>query len=113
MKYLIKVEQKKPCGKHLGDYSQTVEGEPVIIPGFEQIKLFAHKITEEDFDCWGISEITTGLAIVHYDDCIPTKDMAIVYATLKMAKKGLQYVLDTIKTCQPVESFPLFKEKKK
>jgi hypothetical protein len=93
-------------------YSKEVEGEEVVIPEFEQIKLFTHFEEDEELDkCWGVSEVTTGLAIVHTNACMPTKEAAVSSATKKLNKAGLQRVLETIKSVNPpVAELSVFKK---
>jgi hypothetical protein len=101
LKYLIKLELGKK------EFSEEVEGEEVVIPGFEQIKLFAH------LDCgfyhaWGITEAITGLSIAHPSNGKATKEEAVKLATGKLIEKGVDYVLVNIKKYKPVAEFPRY-----
>ena len=113
MKYLIRIEQRKPSGDIFATYSKTVEGEPVVIPGFEQIKLFTFNDRDDDTgDAWNVSEEITGYAIVDACDCMSTKESAIELSSKKLNKKGLQWILDNIKKYKPVAKYPEWKEAK-
>lgn len=107
-KYLIKVDEITFSGKILNTYSQTVEGEELIIPGFEQVKLFTRKEIPDDEigECWSVSEVTTGAAIIEVGRCMPTKEAAIEAATRLLNEKGLKLTLEKIKNLPLVTSFP-------
>lgn len=89
------------------EYKTTVDGESVVIPGFESVEIFIHKTNiNENEAYWGITEKYTGLALVHTDLRITSKESAIELVTQRLKRKGVLYVLNQIKKKPAVESLP-------
>lgn len=89
-------------------YAREVDGEPIVIPGFEEITMFIHQeYEEEDNIYYKISEVKTGLSMVHYDDHATSKEEAISILKEKLNKVGLKQILETISKANLVEDLPM------
>jgi len=66
---------------------KEVEGEPLVIPGFEELDLFAHRAAgAEEKDIWVVSEGKTGNSISGWGI---SKEEAITLATEVLNKRGI------------------------
>jgi hypothetical protein len=99
-------------GKDQKKYFRMVEAEDLVIPGFEQLKLFTH-LEFIDPNIYCVSESTTGLSIVNANLNIKSKTDAINLATEKLQKHGLELVLKIIADCPKVDSLPEYVELEK
>jgi hypothetical protein len=104
MEYLIHFYSYN--GYKLESYSLKVDGEPVIIPKFERIDLFAFLGDMGEGEYWNISEKITGRSMVSPNDLCKTKEEAIKLVTKKLNKKGLNKILKTIESCEKVKDLP-------
>lgn len=80
MKYRIKIDDLSYNPK----VYREVEGEPIVIPGFEEFQFF---IRPEDY--FVISEVTTGLRIGEYYE---SREFAIKSAKEILEKAGIEKV---------------------
>jgi len=74
---------------------KEIDGEPLIIKGFESLNLFIHHPIGEP-KTWQISEATTGLAL---GDSGNNKEQLIDVVKNRILKLGLKYMINIIDDC--------------
>ncbi len=83
---------------------QTIQGEPIILPGYEKFEFFVHHSIGFNFreeKSWRVSEVITGFSM---GGTQATRKAAIVGAgrTLAMNNNARSKIEDAIKTAQGV-----------
>ena len=104
MEYLIHTRSHN--GYKLESYSLKVDGEPVIIPKFERVDLFAFLDDIGFGEYWNISEKITGRSMVSPNDLCETKEEAIKLVTKILNNKGLGIMLKAIDYHEKVKDLP-------
>ena len=79
---------------HINPTFHPVEGEPVVIPGFEALHLFVHRSVVHNMDrMWQVTEATTGLA---FGNVASNKELAVEAMGHRLRQTGLPKMLEVI-----------------
>lgn len=99
-KYQIRMEDKEGFISY-----PNIDGEKVIIAGFEKYSFFVHKMigctVSENMTNYAVSEETTGRSITSWHK---TKRLAKEAAKQRLLEKGTQRFAEIIEACEKIPS---------